>query len=75
MRLLMFGRLSHLAIDSCDVPPSIADSAGLRAHLGEQWPELNDPKVKMAVNRTLVHGIVPIGADDEIAFLPPMSGG
>ncbi|MEO6255432.1 MAG: MoaD/ThiS family protein [Sphingomicrobium sp.] len=75
MRLLMFGRLSHLAIDSRDVPPSISDSAALRAHLGDQWPELNDLKVKMAVNRTLVHGIVPIGEDDEVAFLPPMSGG
>jgi molybdopterin converting factor small subunit len=29
----------------------------------------------LAVNRILVHGSVPIAQDDEIAFLPPMSGG
>ena len=75
MRLLLLGRLSHLAIDGSIIPPSISDSTALRAHLGDQWPELNDPAVKMAVNRTLVHGSVPIGRDDEVAFLPPMSGG
>ena len=75
MRLLMLGRLSHLTIDGSTIPPSISDSAALRAHLGVEWPELNDPKVKLAVNQTLVHGTVPIDQDDEIAFLPPMSGG
>ncbi|MEO7366209.1 MAG: MoaD/ThiS family protein, partial [Sphingomicrobium sp.] len=61
--------------DGSTIPSSISDSAALRTHLGEQWPELNDPTVKIAVNRTLIHGSVPIGQDDEVAFLPPMSGG
>lgn len=75
MRLLLLGRLSHITIDDSLIPSSISDSAALRVHLGDQWPELNDPTVKMAVNRTLVYGTVPIGQGDEIAFLPPMSGG
>jgi molybdopterin converting factor small subunit len=29
----------------------------------------------MAVNQTLVTSPVPLSPDDEIAFLPPMSGG
>lgn len=75
MRLLAFGRLSHLPFDSVTVPPDIADSKSLRRLLCERWPELDDPSVRMAVNQVLVHDSVPLAPGDEIAFLPPMSGG
>lgn len=75
MRLLAFGRLSHLPLDRLAVPPGITDSGGLRSWLGERWPELSDPNVRLAVNQILVHDKVPLCADDEVAFLPPMSGG
>jgi molybdopterin converting factor small subunit len=75
MRLLAFGRLSHLPLGGLAIPSEIADSGGLRRFLGERWPELNEPTVRLAVNQTLIHGDVPISARDEIAFLPPMSGG
>lgn len=75
MRLLAFGRLSHLPLDGLIIPPGIADSGGLRGWVGERWPELNDPSVRLAVNQVLVHGDVPLSPADEIAFLPPMSGG
>jgi sulfur-carrier protein len=75
MRLLAFGRLSHLPLDSLTVPSDVTDSGGLRRLLGERWPELNDRTVRVAVNQTLIHEDVPISPGDEIAFLPPMSGG
>lgn len=75
MRLLAFGRLSHLPFDALTIPPDIVDSKGLRRLLGERWPELNDPTVHVVVNHTLIHDNVALSPDDEIAFLPPMSGG
>jgi molybdopterin converting factor small subunit len=75
MKLLAFGRLSHLALDTADVPEEVTDSLTLRRFLGQRWPELNDPSVRLAVNQTLVHDVVPLAPGDEIAFLPAMSGG
>ncbi|HYX45603.1 MAG TPA: MoaD/ThiS family protein [Sphingomicrobium sp.] len=75
MRLLSFGKLSHLALEGVDIPAGVTDSDALRRFLGERWPELNSPGVQLAVNHTLVRGSVPISPGDEIAFLPPMSGG
>jgi len=75
MHLLSFGKLSHLALDGVDIPADVADSDALRRFLGKRWPELNAPGVLLAVNQTLVRGSVPISPGDEIAFLPPMSGG
>lgn len=75
MRLLAFGRLSHLGLADVDVPADVTDSDMLRRFLGERWPELNGPGVLMAVNQTLVRGPAPLLPGDEVAFLPPMSGG
>ena len=75
MRLLSFGRLSHLSLNDIEIPAGVTDSDALRRFVGERWPELNGPGVRIAVNHTLVHDVVPLSAADEIAFLPPMSGG
>ena len=75
MTLLTFGRLSHLPLEGIDIPADVTDSDALRRFLGKRWPELNAPGVLLAVNQTLVRGSVPISPGDEIAFLPPMSGG
>lgn len=75
MRLLAFGRLSNLGLADVDVPAGVTDSDMLRRFLGERWPELNGPGVLMAVNQTLVRGSAPLSPGDEVAFLPPMSGG
>lgn len=75
MRLLAFGRLSHLPFDRVTVPPDVTDSRSLRLLLAERWPELNDPKVQLAVNQVLIRENVTLSPGDEIAFLPPMSGG
>jgi molybdopterin converting factor small subunit len=75
MRLLSFGRLSHLVLSDIEIPAGVTDSDALRLFVGERWPELNGPGVRIAVNHMLVHDVVPLSAGDEIAFLPPMSGG
>ena len=75
MRLLSFGRLSHLDFDNISIPADVTDTDALRRFLGERWPEIATPQVRIAVNQTLVQGIVSLAPGDEVAFLPPMSGG
>ncbi|MEN3973456.1 MoaD/ThiS family protein [Sphingomicrobium sp. XHP0235] len=71
-KILFFGRLSGL---SAEPPAATTDSDIFRAALADRMPELADPSVRMAVNQEMIQGAVAVGPDDEIAFLPPMSGG
>ena len=72
MSVLFLGRLSHIHADG---PATATDSDSFRAYLARQFPELAAPTVRLAVNGELIHGPVPVSPGDEIAFLPPMSGG
>lgn len=74
MRIAFFGRLRDAAPPG-PVPPGIGDTGALRAWLGRGRPELLDPSIRIAVNDEIIVGDRPVGGDDEIAFLPPMSGG
>ena len=43
---------------------------------GELWREaLTDPSVSVAVNKVLVERNSPLNSGDEVAFLPPVTGG
>ena len=80
MRVLLFGRLGDLAgwrERSFDPPPASLSAlktllANLDAALGAA---LNAPGVQAAVDRAIVRGDAALGANAEVAFLPPMSGG
>ena len=74
MRILLFGRLRDGAPVG-PVPDAVRDLDSLRAWLATARPELVGPSVKIAVNDQLVVGNRALGADDELSFLPPMSGG
>lgn len=77
-RILFFGRLRDAvgaAAMEAELPEGASDSESVRAWLGRDHPALLDPSVRVAVNAEIDHGNAPIGDGDEIAFLPPMSGG
>jgi molybdopterin synthase sulfur carrier subunit len=74
VRVLFFGRLRDGAPAEA-VPPDVRDTAALRTWLGEARPELLDRSIRIAVNDELILDDQPLGDDDEVAFLPPMSGG
>lgn len=77
-QILFFGRLRDsvgagaLAVE---LPAGVRDTESLRAWLGGEHPALLDPAVRTAVNAELQAGNSPFAEGDEIAFLPPMSGG
>ena len=81
--ILFFGRLADAAgraqIDA-PLPNGVTDLAALIAWVGADRPELAaalaGPGVQVAINQALVRAIdAPLADGDEIAFMPPMSGG
>ncbi len=75
VRILFFGRLREVAGSRWELAPpdDVRDTDGLRAWLVNDIPL--DSSIRVAVNAELCHGNAPIADGDEIAFLPPMSGG
>jgi molybdopterin synthase sulfur carrier subunit len=74
MKIVFFGRLRDGA-PAGPVPPGIRDTGALRAWLGRGRPELLDTSIRIAVNDEMILGNRALDDGDEVAFLPPMSGG
>ncbi len=79
-RVLLFGKLCDVAgwrERSMNPPPASLEA--LRARLAGDDPDLAaalaGPGIQAVVNRQMVRGDHPLAAGDEVAFLPPMSGG
>jgi molybdopterin converting factor small subunit len=80
--VLLFGKLKDaFGAPSIPLPEGVATAASLRAKLAEANPDLADmlrsKSVRIAVNQTLVadESAARISPTDEIALLPPLSGG
>jgi molybdopterin converting factor subunit 1 len=80
--VLLFGRLKDaFGAASIALPEGVGTAAALRARLAELNPDLADmlraKTVRIAVNQTMVadEAGTPVSASDEIALLPPLSGG
>ncbi|MEQ8177377.1 MAG: molybdopterin converting factor subunit 1 [Amphiplicatus sp.] len=80
-RLLFFGALGDAMgrERALALPDGVATADALIAYLCASDPVFADAfrrtKVKLAVNESIVDPEAPIGDGDEIAFLPPFSGG
>ncbi len=80
--ILLFGRLKDaFGAASIPLPEGVSTAAALRARLVEVNPDLADmlraKTVRIAVNQEMVadEAGTPVSASDEIALLPPLSGG
>ncbi len=65
--------------ETLSVPAAVTSVGSLRAHLaarGDAWSRLAPGKnVRAAVNQAMVGDEAGIGAGDEVAFFPPVTGG
>jgi molybdopterin converting factor small subunit len=80
--VLLFGRLKDaFGAASIALPVGVLTAAALRERLAELNPDLGDmlraKTVRIAVNQEMVvdEAGTPVSASDEIALLPPLSGG
>jgi molybdopterin synthase sulfur carrier subunit len=80
-QLLFFGRLGDLAggVDrqlGLSRAHAVRDIIGLLAASDELLGSaLAEPRIRYAINGTMVHADALVEDDDELAFLPPVSGG
>lgn len=75
LELRCFGQLVEKMGWSQHRLPLVADTDTLRAQLLAQYPTLQGISFTVAVNRNITHGNTPLNAGDEIALMPPFSGG
>ncbi|HEY7800623.1 MAG TPA: MoaD/ThiS family protein [Hyphomonadaceae bacterium] len=80
--VLLFGKLKDaFGAASIPLPAGVATAAALRDSLAEANPDLanmlRSKSVRIAVNQTMVadEASARISPSDEIALLPPLSGG
>uniref|UniRef100_UPI004047C48E MoaD/ThiS family protein n=1 Tax=Algoriphagus sp. TaxID=1872435 RepID=UPI004047C48E len=75
IRLKAFGMLAEkIGTDSLEIE-NPGSSEALRRLLLEQFPALQSLTFRMAVDRKLLQAEIDISAGQEIALLPPFSGG
>ena len=82
-RLVFLGRFREIAdpgLSEVALPGHVRTLAGLKDWLAQSEPALGhaleSARTQIAVNQMIVRDPAhPIANDDEIAFLPPMSGG
>jgi molybdopterin converting factor small subunit len=80
MRVFFYGKLASAIGSQLDVPiDGPCSLGGLRRHLVETYPDvadaLQDERVKALVGEALVADDYTLSAQDEVAFLAPVSGG
>ncbi|MHC4845517.1 MAG: MoaD/ThiS family protein [Planctomycetota bacterium] len=78
MRVFLFAGLAEIAgqreltLGEEDPPRTVGE---LEARLREQWPALAARPFRVAVNQRYAAAGDALGADDELALIPPVSGG
>lgn len=74
-RIKAFGILAEKLPGSEFEFPYHEDTAQLLSGLNEQFPQLQDLKFSIAVDKQIVHDRHHLNGNEEIALLPPFSGG
>jgi molybdopterin synthase catalytic subunit len=79
VKVLFFGQLKDIAGRSEDAAEVQAGATleSLFDHYAAQFPRMRDlrPSIVIARNQQFAHSATPVSDGDEIAFLPPVSGG
>jgi sulfur-carrier protein len=73
-KVLLFGVLADKA-NSSSIEIEAADSSQLLDHFRKLYPETSGIPVIVSVNRKVAQNAVSLNCGDEIALLPPFSGG
>jgi molybdopterin synthase sulfur carrier subunit len=77
MRILFFGRLGETIGREIevDLPAAGCTVAELRARLAEAHPAVAAPSVRACLDREMVAETALVRPGQEVAFVPPLSGG
>jgi molybdopterin synthase sulfur carrier subunit len=76
LKILFFGQLTEITRSTIiEENVSIKSVYQLEANFKIKFPELKNYKYQIAVNQKIISEDIILNEGDEIAFLPPFSGG
>ena len=75
VKILVFGKLAEvIRLKEIEIA-EVKDVNALQSLLSENYPGLNGLNYIVAVNRKVMVDAFPISTGDEVALMPPFSGG
>jgi len=74
IKIQLFGQLKEITRES-ELFTDAADTEGLTREMAIRYPGLENLTYLIAVDRTIVQTNTPIKTGQELALLPPYSGG
>lgn len=82
IKVLLFGRLGDLHPDNSiniELSSEVQTAADVRDQLSNEFPSLGkaltEPQTLIALNQKIVDAEHQLSSGDELAFLPPVTGG
>ena len=75
LTIYIFGQLTDVLGSDSIAFPMVSNSTELKLQLEMAYPSLKGKTYKIAVNKKFDLGEQPISVGDEIALMPPFSGG
>lgn len=75
MKVLYFGVLSELTDKKTEEVELSGTVEDLRMHLIEKYPQIAEKRFEIAVNQKVAGNNQILSENDEIALLPPFTGG
>ncbi|MFZ8804601.1 MAG: MoaD/ThiS family protein [Candidatus Calescibacterium sp.] len=75
IRVLFFGRLRDIVGTNEIVTSDIKDIEDLKKYLFEKFPKLKGEIFSIALNYEIIHTNENLKDNDEVALIPPVSGG
>jgi len=75
IQILSFGKLTDILPAVITKEHSGTTVSSLLSELEKDYPALKDRTYRVSVNRKMADGETPVSPGDEIALMPPFSGG
>ena len=75
MKFLFFASIAEITGRSEMLVHDIKDASELKQQLIKNFPAIEGLNFAMAVNKTIINSNVELKDSDEVALLPPFSGG
>ncbi len=75
IKIIAFGIIAEKVQAKELMLENVSDTDSLRKHLAEKYPALSGIKISIAVNKNIVTQNTVLNHGNEVALLPPFSGG
>lgn len=75
MKILFFASIAELTGQTEIILSNLKNTDELKLQLSQKFPKISGLSFSIAVNKSIVQGNVVLAETDEVALLPPFSGG